>query len=166
MRVYEGLESLDMPSRITASIQIASTPEQVFDYTQDYGKRLSWDTFLRVAQLEGAEKAARGVKAWCVSKHGLGMETQYVSYNRPKVTAVKMTKGPFMFTDFAGSWKFEALENNDTRVTFTYSWTLRFPFNLIDPVLHQILLTNVKQRLTDLKNCVERESRPDYPGSA
>lgn len=73
-----------MPSKLTVSIQIAAMPEQVFDYTQDYDKRLSWDTFLRVARLEGAGRAGHGVKAWCVSKHGLGMETLYVSYIRPR----------------------------------------------------------------------------------
>ena len=147
-----------MASKLTTSIQIDATPEHVFDYTQDYGKRLSWDTFLSIAQLEGADRAASGVKAWCVSKHGLGMETQYVSFNRPNVTAVKMTKGHFMFKTFAGSWKFDALENAGTQVTFTYSWSLRFPFNLIGPILYQVLLSNVRQRLADLKNCIERES--------
>lgn len=29
-----------------------------------------------------------GIKAWCVSKQGLGIETEYISFNRPKVTAV------------------------------------------------------------------------------
>lgn len=144
-----------MPSKITASIQIAATPEQVFDYTQDYGKRLSWDTFLKVARLEGTGLAGQGVRAWCVSKHGLGMETEYVSYNRPKVTAVKMTKGPLMFKTFAGSWKFDAAENAGTIVTFTYSWSLRFPFNLIGPLLFWVLLSNVEQRLRDLKSCIE-----------
>jgi ribosome-associated toxin RatA of RatAB toxin-antitoxin module len=149
-----------MASKLTASIQIIASPEQVFDYTQDYGNRLSWDTFLRIAQLcDGAEKAAQGVKAWCVSKHGLGMETQYVSFKRPHVTAIKMTKGPFMFKTFAGSWKFEAAENAGTKVTFTYSWSLRFPFSLISPVLYQILLSNVRHRLADLKDCMEQESR-------
>ena len=144
-----------MASKIVASIQIQATPDQVFDYTQDYGNRLTWDTFLRVARLEGAARAGLGVKAWCVSKHGLGMETQYVSYSRPKVTAVKMTKGPFLFKTFAGSWKFDAVENAGTKVTFTYSWSLRFPFNLISPILYRILLSNIRQRLIDLKNCVE-----------
>lgn len=71
-----------MASKIVVSIQIQATPDKVFDYTQDYGNRLTWDTFLRVARLESADRAGQGVKAWCVSKHGLGMETQYVSYNR------------------------------------------------------------------------------------
>ncbi len=73
----------------------------VFDYTQDYNKRLYWDTFLKKADLiEGASKADKGIKAYCVAKNGLGMETEYVSFNRPKATAIKMTKGPFMFKSF------------------------------------------------------------------
>jgi hypothetical protein len=69
--------------------------EKVFDFTQDYNKRLRWDTFLKKADLiEGAIEAGKGAKSYCVSKNGLGMVTEYITYNRPKVTAIKMTKGP------------------------------------------------------------------------
>lgn len=71
--------------------------QDVFDFTQDYKNRLLWDTFLKRAELMGdTDNAAKGVKAYCVARNGFGMETQYVTFNRPKVTAVKMTKGPFL----------------------------------------------------------------------
>ncbi|HTF80630.1 MAG TPA: SRPBCC family protein, partial [Cytophagales bacterium] len=80
--------------KFSETIEIMVKPEFVFDYTQDYNNRLKWDTFLIEAYLlDNATHAGKGVKAWCVSRNGLGMETQYVSFNRPKVTAVKMTKG-------------------------------------------------------------------------
>lgn len=139
--------------KFSESIEILAAPELIFDYTQDYTNRLKWDTFLTEAYLlDNATQADKGVKAWCVSKNGLGMETQYVSFNRPNVTAVKMTKGPYMFKKFAASWTFKAEANGITKVTFLYSFALRVPFNLVGFFIKNILQKNVRQRLVDLKN--------------
>ncbi len=139
--------------KFSESIDIAAKAELVFDYTQDYDNRLKWDTFLTEAYLlNNAIAADKGVKAWCVSRNGLGMETQYVSFNRPKVTAIKMTKGPYMFKEFAASWTFKEEAIGITRVTFLYSFSLRFPFNVAGLLIKRILQRNVKQRLVDLKN--------------
>ena len=94
--------------KFSETILINEKPEQVFDFTQDYNNRLKWDAFLKTAYLiDGATTAKKGVKAYCVAKNGIGMVTEYVTYNRPKVTAIKMTKGPFMFNSFLGSWSFK-----------------------------------------------------------
>lgn len=143
--------------KFSKSIIINSIPEIVFDYTQDYNKRLSWDTFLIRAELmDGATIAGKGVKAYCVAKNGIGMVTEYVSFNRPRVTAIKMTSGPYMFKSFLGSWTFKQTENNATEVIFLYSFQLRFPFNFASFFIKKILQSNVKQRLIDLKNCIEK----------
>src|SRR6056297_2255568 len=118
--------------KFTETVEINCTPEVAFDFTQDYDQRLSWDTFLKKADLiEGATKADKGVKAYCVAKNGLGMETEYITFNRPKATAIKMTKGPFMFESFLGSWTFKEIQSNLTEVTFLYSFKLRFPFSIV-----------------------------------
>jgi hypothetical protein len=50
-------------SKFSEKILIYRDPGFVFDYTQDYNKRLSWDTFLKKAELiDGAEKAGVGGK--------------------------------------------------------------------------------------------------------
>jgi ribosome-associated toxin RatA of RatAB toxin-antitoxin module len=145
--------------KFSETIEINASVETVFDLTQDYGKRLTWDTFLKKAELiEGATEAAKGVKAFCVAKNGIGMETVYVSFNRPDVTAIKMTKGPFMFRSFAGSWQFKKIEEHKTEVIFRYSFSLRFPFNLLRSRIKENLRNNVKQRLIDLKHYVENQS--------
>lgn len=147
-------------TKFTESILILEKPEQVFDYTQNYSKRLSWDTFLKKADLiEGATKASKGVKAYCVAKNGMGMVTEYVTYNRPKVTAIKMTKGPFIFKSFLGSWTFNEVSNNKTEVVFLYSFSLRFPFSLFTKFTTNNLQTNVRQRLIDLKKNIENENQ-------
>lgn len=143
--------------KFTEKIEIKCRPEVAFDYTQDYTQRLIWDTFLKKAQLiEGATSAGMGVKAYCVAKNGLGMVTEYVSFNRPGTTAIKMTKGPFMFTSFLGSWNFKEKKMDVTEVIFLYSFQLRFPFNLLSVLVKRTLQRNVRKRLEDLKRNIER----------
>mgnify|MGYP001795525111 CR=1 FL=1 len=146
--------------KFTKSIEISCEPEVAFDFTQDYEQRLKWDTFLKKADLiDGATESGKGVRAYCVAKNGLGMVTEYVSFNRPKVTAVKMTKGPFMFKSFLGTWKFRQVGPNLTEVTFLYSYKLRFPFSIINRIVNRNLESNVNQRLIDLKTNIENSTR-------
>jgi ribosome-associated toxin RatA of RatAB toxin-antitoxin module len=146
-----------MPTiKFTESIIIQRAVADVFAFTQDYDRRLSWDTFLMQADLvDGATAPAKGVKAWCVAKNGLGMETEYITFNPPKATAVKMTKGPFLFKKFLGSWNFKEVNEYTTEVIFLYSYDLRFPFSLLSFLVKGNLRGNVRQRLRDLKACLE-----------
>ena len=142
--------------KFSSSILIDAEPEVVFDFTQDYQKRLTWDTFLKKADLtDGAVAAGKGISAYCVSKNGLGMTTEYVTFNRPKVTAIKMTEGPFIFKSFFGSWTFNKIPCNKTEVIFLYSFSLRFPFTLMTHFIKKNLQKNVQQRLKDLKTNLE-----------
>ncbi|MEO8514359.1 MAG: SRPBCC family protein [Ignavibacteria bacterium] len=143
-------------AKFSEKIIINSSQEFIFDYTQNYANRLKWDTFLRKAELiEGATEAGLGVKANCVAKNGLGMITEYVSFNRPEGTAVKMIKGPFMFKSFAGSWKFNRIDPDLTEVLFIYSFELRWPFAMFQGKVNRNLQSEVKQRLLDLKSNIE-----------
>src|SRR5581483_7217601 len=93
-----------------AAIDIHASADALFDLTQDYARRLDWDPFLKEARLvDRAAVPAVGVRAWCVARTGLGMETEYVSFRRPHVVAVKMTRGPRILKSFAGSWRFKCL---------------------------------------------------------
>ena len=148
--------------RFVEKIIINEDTERVFDFTQDYKNRLRWDTFLKKADLmDGAAEANREVKAHCVATNGIGMITEYVTFDRPKVTAIKMIKGPYMFATFLGSWTFKEINKTQTEVIFLYSFQLRFPFNLLKDFIRKNLQTNVRQRLSDLKNCVEKDCRND-----
>lgn len=145
--------------KFSEKIIINCSPVEAFDYTQDYDNRLKWDTFLKKAELmNGAPKADKGVKAYCVAKNGLGMVTEYVSFNPPKATAIKMTQGPFMFKSFLGSWTFKDIGNLQTEINFLYSFKLRFPFNLASKFIKSNLQANVRIRLIDLKTNIENRS--------
>jgi len=139
--------------RFDHSVEIDARRTVLFDLTQDYRKRLQWDPFLKVAYLIDAGEPAVGVKAWCVAHNGIGMETEYVSYDRPAVVAVKMTRGPAILSAFAGSWRFEELEPGKTRVTFTYFFEVRpavFAW-LLNPLLSTYLSNEMHQRIDALR---------------
>jgi hypothetical protein len=142
------------------SIVIRQLPEALFALTQDYGRRLEWDPFLRSAALVGgAAQAGPGVRAYCVAHNGLGMETEYVSFNPPAAAAVKMTRGPWFIGGFAGSWRFLPEADGRTRVVFRYSVRARPAWlqPLLNPVLVRVFGREVRRRLEGLRAFVERD---------
>jgi ribosome-associated toxin RatA of RatAB toxin-antitoxin module len=105
---------------------VPGDPARVFALTQDYSLRLSWDPFLRSAELvDGALAPGVGVRAWCVARSGLGMETEYVSFAPPRIAAVKMTRGPWVLESFGGAWELSPAGSGATTVAFRYQFKLR-----------------------------------------
>src|SRR5436190_4772473 len=140
------------------SVVIAAPPGELFALTQDYARRLEWDPFLKSAEpLGGAPAAGVGVRAYCVAHSGLGMETEYVSYNPPRTTAVKMTRGPRLIDRFAGCWRFDEVVPGRTRVGFRYYLRARPRWLawLLTPVLARVFAHDTRRRLAALKAAVE-----------
>jgi ribosome-associated toxin RatA of RatAB toxin-antitoxin module len=136
------------------SVEIAAEPQNLFDLTQDYSRRLDWDPFLKEARLVGeAEQAGLGVRVWCVARNGLGMETEYVSYNPPGACAIAMTRGPWLLRSFSGSWRFDRIGPARTRVRFTYHLLGR-P-GVLPRLLGLIFARATCRRLAALKRAVE-----------
>ncbi len=140
------------------SIVIAAEPATLFALSQDYARRLDWDPFLRSAALVGgAAQAGVGVRALCVSNGGWAMETEYVSFNPPRATAVRMTRGPWFLAHFAGSWRFEEVAPGRTRVGFPYSlraWPVWLSW-LLTPILRRVFAGDTRARLLALKRYIE-----------
>jgi hypothetical protein len=141
------------------AVLIDAPAAELFALTQDYGRRLEWDPFLRSAcLLNGATQAGVGVRADCVAHSGFAMETEYVSFAPPTVTAVKMTRGPWFLESFAGSWRFEEQPDGKTRVGFRYhlrAWP-RWLAPLLTPVLAWVFARDTRRRLAALKDAVEK----------
>jgi ribosome-associated toxin RatA of RatAB toxin-antitoxin module len=136
---------------------VAGSPEAVFDLTQDYARRLTWDPFLRQAVLLGGATAPGvGVRAWCVARSGLGMETEYVSFAPPRVVAVKMTRGPMLLETFAGTWEFARVEGGGTQVTFRYHLRARPRWLawLIEPLARWWFSRETRLRVAALANAL------------
>lgn len=140
------------------SIEINASRAALFDLTQDYSRRLDWDPFLKEARLVGgADKPGVGVRAWCVANTGMGMETEYVTFDPPERTAIKMTRGPAILKTFAGSWVFEVVSANRTKVVFRYhlSASPRWLKPVLEPVLQFVFSRDMQKRLVALKRAVE-----------
>ena len=147
---------------LEARIDIEAEPEAIFDLIHDYDRRLDWDPFLQEACLiDGARKADVGVRSICVAGGwfaGLTMETMYVSFRRPDIAAVKMTKGPFVLSSFAAS--IAVGRGAMSRSTVTYRFNLRtrpswFRF-VMEPVAARVFRRETRLRLIALKRHLER----------
>jgi hypothetical protein len=146
------------------SVDIAAEPDRVFDLIHDYSKRLEWDPFLREARLlDGAASAGVGVKSICTARWasgGMAMETVYVSFDRPRVAAVKMTRGPGLLGEFAASLRQDSLGTGGTRVTYRFHLASRARWFrvVLDPVLYAIFARETRSRLQALKRFLEKTS--------
>jgi len=132
--------------------------EEVFQLTQDYGRRLQWDPFLRKAELVGgAVEPGVGVHAWCVSRLGLGMETAYVSYKPPHLAAVTMTRGPRLLRRFGGTWEYEPVAGAKTRVTFRYFLDVRPSWlePMLEPLARGWFAWETRRRVAGLARFLE-----------
>jgi ribosome-associated toxin RatA of RatAB toxin-antitoxin module len=139
---------------IEQSIVVRATPAQLFALTQDYNRRLEWDPFLKEAYLlDGVTEAGVGVRANCIARTGFAMEAEYVSFNPPQTTAVKMTKGPWFIETFSGSWRFREEAEGRTRVHFRYH--LRARPKWLAPLIGFLFGRDTKKRLWALKRAVE-----------
>ncbi len=140
------------------SILVRAPAAALFDLMQDYERRLAWDPFLREARLVDATRSAVGVRAWCVDQRGRGMETEYVSFDRPHRVAVKMTRGPWIFRKFAGAWIYDAVDESVTRVTFKYHVEARLRLGRLgDAVLTRVFAREMDARLKALAEAIDRD---------
>ena len=147
---------------IESTVDIAAPPEAIFDLIHDYGRRLEWDPFLCEARLLGdAREAGPGVRALCRARlrsGGGAMETVYVSFQRPAVAAVKMTRGPFYLAEFAASLRQLPLTNGSTRVSYKFhlAGRPRWLRVVMEPILAIVFRRETRRRLAALRSFLER----------
>lgn len=147
---------------LEATIDVEASPEAVFDLIHDYARRLEWDPFLKEAcLLDGAADAGLGITARCTARNGFGglaMEARYVSFDRPRVAAVQMTKGPSVLETFAASLRQDGVAPGITRVTYRFNFATRPRWlrALLDPIAAALFLREVRHRLRALKRHLER----------
>lgn len=143
-------ESLPAPSAVA------------FDLLHDYRRRLEWDTLLRAAYLEGGHEAAgEGVTAVCVGRRTLGgiaLRTVYVTFQRPRLAAVKMVNAPPFFGAWAASIHHEDLSAHESRITYRFHFTakprlLRF---ILEPVMRAVFVWETRKRLRSLRAYLAR----------
>ena len=143
------------------STEIAAGCREVFDLLHDYSRRLEWDTLLRRAELcDGARAPGVGVRSLCVGRLGLGgipMLTEYVSFQRGKIAAVKLVGSPPFFRTFAATIRHRSLDQHRSEIVYIYHFRAK-PNALawlIEPVMNRLLRRETEKRLAALKRFVE-----------
>ena len=141
---------------------IPAASHVAFDLIHDYARRLDWDTLLQAAYLEGDDAVAgKGVTAVCVGRKSLGgipLRTVYVSFDRPRVAAVKMVNVPAFFQSWAASIRHEDISDQESRIIYRFNFLtkpriLRFIF---DPIMERVFLWETRKRLRALKAYLAR----------
>lgn len=112
--------------QVRAERFIRLDPETTFALSQTTGAfRLRWDPFISAQSfVDGAAKAGRGVRTRTVSRMGLKMVTEYVSYVPPRNVGMTMVAGPWFFRNFGGGWRFTP-EDGGTRAVWKYTFSCR-----------------------------------------
>ena len=150
---------------VECRVDIDAPCEQVFDVIHDYRIRLRWDTLLSKACIvdRSTEVAGLGVRTLCVGRNAvasLGMETVYISFDRPRVAAVRMKRGPWFIADFAASIRHTALAPcAEKRSRVIYKFRIRARPRLLGAILDQLLRLifqrETRRRLASLKRYIE-----------
>jgi hypothetical protein len=141
---------------------ISASAEDVFDLIHNYERRLEWDTLLQKAYLEPEFETAKiGAISVCQGRPILGgfaLRTEYVSFQRGKVAAIKMLNQPPFFESFAASINHRNLTDNKSEVVYTFNFTAK-PKSLqfiLHPIMSKIFAWETGKRLQALKNYFEK----------
>ena len=148
----------------TAEIKeiIPASAEDVFALVHDYKKRLEWDTLLQEAYLEPEfAEAGRGAISVCRGKSMLGgfaLRTEYVSFEKGKVAAVKMLNQPPFFDTFAASIRHIAIDENHSEIIYKVNFTAkpRLLRPLLHPFMRIVFVWETRKRLKALKKFFSR----------
>jgi Polyketide cyclase / dehydrase and lipid transport len=107
---------------IEYSVDIPLPGDLVYQITQDYTVRFEWDPFPEdLVMVDGADYTPRiGRLVYIRSKLGMAMTVEFVQVNPPHNAAIKMVSGFWPLEKFVGSWIFEEIDNDNTRVRFRY----------------------------------------------
>ena len=152
-----------MTVHLVISQQMPADCERTFDLLHDYRHRLSWDTLLRRAFTEDDAVPARGVVAVCTARRrfgGYSFRTRYVTFDRPRLAAIKLESRPPFFASWAASVRHEPLP--DDRSTATYTMTFRckpsWAAPMLEPVARWAFRRETRRRLAALAAALHAQS--------
>ena len=111
---------------VESRLVVPLAPELAFAVSQTSGEaRRRWDVFIRRQHfLDGATRAAKGVRTVTVSRRGLRMTSVYVSYRPPSAVGMRVVDAPWFFERLAGGWRFDP-HPDGTLASWKYSFSCR-----------------------------------------
>ena len=153
-----------MTVHLVISQQMPASCEQAFDLLHDYQRRLGWDTLLRRACTENDAAPGRGVVAVCTARRrfgGYSFRTRYVTFDRPRLAAIKLESRPPFFASWAASVRHEPLPEG--RSTAKYTMTFRckpsWAAPVLEPVARWAFRRETRRRLAALADALRRPVR-------
>jgi hypothetical protein len=115
--------------------------ERVFRLLHDYDRRLEWDTLLRAARIgDGFAAAQLHATSVCTGRWllaGISLVTEYVSFDPPRLAAVKMIDRPPFLDSFAASIRHRDRADGSSSVEYQYHFTARPTW--LAPLLHPLM---------------------------
>ena len=149
----------------TAEIRetIPARAEDVFDLLHDYDRRLEWDTLLQEAYLEPEfAESKRGAISVCRGRKILGgfaVRTEYVSFERGKVAAVRLLNRPPFFDAFAASIRHRNIDARNSELIYKVNFNARPRFLrfVLEPVMRRVFVWETRSRLKSLKRFFQQK---------
>jgi len=124
----------------------------LFNFTQDLNNRKMWDKqTLEIDFIGDIIELKKGTRVYTKSVEGIMMETEYLTFKSPNEISVKMMNEYPIFRNFIGTWKYDSTNNFKTTIKITYSFNLKFPYNLINRKVSQKIRVNMTEKLYLLK---------------
>lgn len=138
---------------VTERIHVARTPDEVFDYTQDYGTRPLWDPTVKSAQVIGEDP--REVR---MDLEGVGPVTlRYQLYRRgERTSAAFKAEGSRLVLGGGGSWDY-APSGGGTDWTQTSTLELKpgLTGRLMAPLIRRNMGTMMRKSMATAKEIME-----------
>jgi hypothetical protein len=84
----------------------------------------------------------------------LALKTVYVSFDRPKVAAVKLVNSPPFFATWAASIRHTDLEQSTSGISYTFQFTARPRWLrwLLEPIMSFVFRWETRKRLRALRD--------------
>jgi hypothetical protein len=143
---------------VKAHEHVAVPQVWLFDLSQDYSRRVNWDSFSERYKFESPGWAPRvGAELTGRARNGYSMRARYIAFKPPEVAAFEMVSGPWFFQTFAGAWHFVQTAPLSTHVSFNYNFRVRPRFLkwFLEPLLRRSLERHIRARAAALKAYAE-----------
>jgi hypothetical protein len=129
---------------VESSLVVPVEPLIAFAVSQTSGEvRRRWDTFIREQRhLDGAVRAGKGVRTLTISRGGLRMVSEYVSFRPPTSVGMKVLELPWFLEKVGGGWRFEPVDGG-TRAVWRYNFACRPA--LIRPIAERIGIVLIRR---------------------
>ncbi|MCT4580770.1 MAG: hypothetical protein N4A35_05065 [Flavobacteriales bacterium] len=125
--------------------------QTLFEFTQDFEKRVQWDSQTQSINYINAEKQLKkGAQVTVISSNGVRMDTEYTTFTPPHQIAIKMLNQSPIFRAFNGSWIYKRISANQTELTILYEFKLQPLYRLLQPIVLKKTRKNMRNKLEDL----------------